>query len=86
MIEQFWDCIQEVLADKWNEDWDIEQTLYKNMKEIGIDSLALVTLVIKLEDKFDIEILDSNIEWLEIRSVLDLYTAILKIKTGGELI
>ncbi|EAE7321248.1 hypothetical protein FQS07_13795 [Listeria innocua] len=83
MIEQFWDCIQEVLADKWNEDWDIEQALYKNMKEIGIDSLALVTLVIKLEDKFDIEILDSNIEWLEIRSVLDLYTAILKIKTGG---
>ncbi|EQC0753245.1 phosphopantetheine-binding protein [Listeria innocua] len=83
MIEQFWDCIQEVLADKWNEDWDIEQALYKNMKEIGIDSSALVTLVIKLEDKFDIEILDSNIEWLEIRSVLDLYTAILKIKTGG---
>ncbi|EAF9207783.1 hypothetical protein A4V34_05260 [Listeria monocytogenes] len=83
MIEQFWDCIQEVLADKWNEDWDIEQALYKNMKEIGIDSLALVTLVIKLEDKFDMEILDSNIEWLEIRSVLDLYTAILKIKTGG---
>ncbi|RKA27961.1 Acyl carrier protein [Listeria monocytogenes] len=83
MIEQFWDCIHEVLGDKWNENWDLNKTLYKNMKEIGIDSLALVTLVIKLEDKFDIEILDSNIEWLEIRSVSDLYTAILEIKAGG---
>ncbi|ATG97570.1 acyl carrier protein [Mesoplasma lactucae] len=49
-----------------------------NLKEVGLDSLDLMDMVVKLEDKFNIMVPDEELE--NIKTIGDLDKLIIKLK------
>ena len=62
--------IKNILAEQFNADED-EMTMETNIaKDLGADSLDVVELLMSIEDEFEVEIPDEEIE--NIKTIVDL--------------
>ncbi len=41
---------------------DVDLTTVNNFKELGADSLDIIQIIVKVEDKFDIELLEEDLQ------------------------
>ena len=54
----------------------------KLKEDLGIDSLSMVEMIVELEEKFDIEINESDLNPDELRTVEQIYELVGRYKEG----
>lgn len=54
----------------------------KLKEDLGIDSLSMVEMIVELEEKFDIEINESDLNPDELRTVEQIYELVRRYKEG----
>lgn len=79
---EIFDKVKEMLVEQLDVDEELISLEAQITEDLGADSLDLVDLVMELENEFDAEIPDEDIQ--NIKTVGDIVSYIEKLKAAGE--
>ena len=80
--EMIKDQVIEIIEDICTE--KVTDTSTQLLGDLSMDSLRMVMLLVMLEDSFDIELDESDMNPFELQTVEDVIELVAKYKTGGD--